>query len=192
VNESPLSRFVVRKRTLFSLLVPLVFVVFAQPSLAGLVIGLVLAVLGQALRVWAAGCISKNRELACQGPFAFVRNPLYLGSLLIGVAYCFMSGLWWSFVVTAVFYYWFYYGTIYSEEEHLETVLGEDYRRYRSAVPRLVPRATPWRGCDGPRFSWERVWYNREYQSIVGVSLFTLAFFGIWLLPNHQLIGRPW
>jgi hypothetical protein len=148
----------------------------------------VLAVLGEALRIWAAGCISKNRELACKGPFAYVRNPLYLGSLLIGVGYCFMSGLWWSLVVTAIFYIYFYYGTIYSEEEHLRTVLGEPYLRYARAVPRLMPRPSPWRECDGPAFSWERVWYNREY-TIVGVSLFSLAFVVIWLLPKHHLFG---
>lgn len=188
VIESPLTRFVVRKRTLFSLLVPLIFVFFARPNVAWLAIGLVLVIAGEATRIWAAGCISKNRELACKGPFAHVRNPLYVGSLLIGVGYCFMSGLWWSFLITAGFYYWFYYGTIVSEEEHLRSVLGEPYERYTQAVPRLMPRLSPW-PCDGPGFLWNRVWYNREYESIVGVSLFTLAFVVIWLLPNHQLFS---
>ena len=136
-------------------------------------------------RIWAAGCISKNQELACRGPFAYLRNPLYLGSLLIGVGYCFMSGLWWSFLVTAVFYYWFYYGTIYSEEEHLDGVLGEPYRKYRADVPRLFPRLTPWTGCSGPGFSWGQVWHNREYQSIIGVVLFSLAFVALWLYRNN-------
>jgi protein-S-isoprenylcysteine O-methyltransferase Ste14 len=189
LNEPPLKRFVVRKRTLFSLLIPIIFVVFARPQLPLLLAGIVLAVAGEALRIWAAGCISKNAVLACRGPFAYVRNPLYLGSLLIAVGYCFMSGLWWSVLVTAAMYYYFYYGTIYNEEEHLKTVLGEPYERYSAAVPRLLPRLSPYRDAEGSPFAWRQVWYNREQQSIIGVALFTTAFVLIWLTPAHQLFA---
>lgn len=190
VNDSPLSRFVVRKRTLFSLLVPIVFVLFAHPDTESLLMGLAFVIAGQGIRLWAAGCISKNRELACCGPFAHVRNPLYLGSLFIATGYCFMSDLWWSFLVTAVFYYWFYFGTIYSEEQHLETVLGDAYRKYRSEVPRLRPRLARFVSAFGPGFSWSRVWYNREYQSIMGSALFSLAFVLLWLYRHHLPIVR--
>lgn len=183
VNQSPLNRFVVRKRIFFSLLLPMIIVIFARPTPGTLAAGVALVVVGEAIRIWAAGCISKNRELACTGPFAYVRNPLYVGSLLIGIGYCVMSGLWWSFLVMAGFYYWFYFGTIVSEEEHLRSVLGDAYERYTQAVPRLIPRLSPWRG-DGPAFTWDRVWHNREYESIVGVTLFTLAFVVTWLIPN--------
>ena len=189
VNQPPLTRFVVRKRTMFSLLVPLIFVIFARPTLPLLIIGIALAVIGEAIRIWAAGCISKNARLACGGPFAHVRNPLYLGSLFIAFGYCFMSGLWWSFLVTALMYYYFYYGTIYNEEEHLRGVLGEPYIQYSSEVPRLMPRARPWRGTEAEPFTWRRVWYNREQQSIIGVALFITAFVLIWLQPTHQLFG---
>lgn len=186
-----MKRWVVRKRTMFSLLVPLIFVLFAKPTAGLLVVGAALVVIGEAIRIWAAGCISKNAELACKGPFAYVRNPLYLGSLFIGASYCVMSGLWWSVIITAVMYWLFYWGTIVNEEEHLRGVLGEPYARYCQAVPRLLPRLTPYL-ADGQPFSWERVWYNREYQSIIGVTLFTAAFILKWLLPLHMhgLAGR--
>jgi protein-S-isoprenylcysteine O-methyltransferase Ste14 len=174
---------------MFSLLVPVIFVIFARPQLRWLVTGIVLAVAGEALRIWAAGCISKNANLACAGPFAHVRNPLYLGSLLIAVGYCFMSGLWWSFLITAAMYYFFYYGTIFSEEEHLRTVLGEPYNAYARAVPRLFPRLRRYEEATGDPFAWRRVWYNREQQSILGVALFATAFILIWLQPAFQLFG---
>lgn len=186
--DLPLKRWVVRKRTMFSLLIPLVFVVFAKPTVSLLAVGFVLAALGEAIRIWAAGCISKNAELACKGPFAYVRNPLYLGSLFIGASYCVMSGLWWSVPITAVMYYYFYVGTIVNEEEHLRDVLGEAYARYCESVPRLLPRLAPWR-CDGQPFSWEKVWHNREHHSIIGVTLFTAAFIVKWLLPTYLQHG---
>jgi protein-S-isoprenylcysteine O-methyltransferase Ste14 len=176
---------------MFSLLVPLVFVVFARPTARQMAMGIALVIVGEAIRIWAAGCISKNAELACKGPFAYVRNPLYFGSLLIGASYCAMSGLWWSVPITAVMYYYFYVGTIVHEEEHLRAVLGDAYARYCDAVPRLMPRVTLYQ-CDGQTFSWERVWYNREYQSMIGVVLFTAAFIFKWLTTPtlHGLIGR--
>lgn len=174
---------------MFSLLVPIVFVLFARPNLPMLLIGVALAVVGEFIRIWAAGCISKNARLACGGPFAHVRNPLYLGSLLIGFGYCFMSGLWWSFLVMAALYYYFYFGTIYSEEEHLRTVLGEPYTRYMEAVPRLMPSPRRYTGAEAEPFTWQRVWYNREQQNIIAVALFATAFTLIWLQPTHQLIG---
>ena len=189
LNESPLKRYVVRKRTMFSLLIPLVFVIFARPMLSWLIAGAVFVVLGEALRIWAAGCISKNASLACKGPFAYARNPLYLGSLLIAIGYCLMSGLWWSFIVTAVMYYYFYYGTIYNEEEHLRSVLGEPYEEYSRVVPRLWPQLRPFRGTEGAPFAWRQVWHNREQHSIVAVALFTTAFVLIWLQPAHHLFG---
>lgn len=185
----PLKRWVVRKRTTFSLIVPLIFVVFARPTPLLLAAGVALVVVGELIRIWAAGCISKNAELACKGPFAFVRNPLYLGSLFIGLSYCVMSGLWWSAVVSAVMYYYFYWGTIVNEEEHLRCVLGDAYARYCEAVPRLCPRFAAYQ-CDGQPFSWERVWYNREYQSIIGVTLFTAAFLIKWILLL-TILQRP-
>lgn len=187
MESSPLKRFVARRRVMFSLLVPLVLVLFAQPAAADLAVGLILVATGQGVRIWAAGCISKNLVLACKGPFAHVRNPLYVGSLLIATGYCVMSGLWWSFPVFALFYYWFYYGTILLEEEHLRSALGAPYLRYKEHVPRLLPRLSPWRDCDGPAFSWARVLHNREYQSVIGVTLFSAVFMAIWLFHSQHL-----
>lgn len=171
----------VRRRTFFSLIIPIFLVVMARPRMPWIAIGVVLAVLGESLRIWAAGCISKNRELACQGPFAHVRNPLYLGSLLIAAGYCAMSGLWWSVLLMGALYYVFYVGAIFSEERHLETILGDAYKRYKKAVPRLVPRWSGYAFEGGSRFRWAQVWYNREQWSILGVVVFTALFFlRIW------------
>lgn len=181
MNTNPLARFVVRKRTFFSLIIPIILIVFAAPSLTGLLVGLGLALIGQAIRIWAAGYISKNKQLADSGPYAYVRNPLYVGSLFLAAGYCVMSGLWRSWIITAVFYFIFYIGTIVSEEEHLANVLGEAYLQYKAAVPRLIPRLSPSRGQNG-RFVWSQVWYNREERSLTALVVVTVLFWLKWAL----------
>jgi protein-S-isoprenylcysteine O-methyltransferase Ste14 len=174
---------------MFSLLVPMVIVIFSRPTIPLLLAGAALALVGEAIRIWAAGCIDKNAALACKGPFAYVRNPLYLGSLFIAAGYCVMSGLWWAYVVMALLYWVFYVGTIEAEEEHLRSVLGEPYLAYCQVVPRLVPRATPLRNTDGPAFSWARVRNNREQQSIYGVTFFLVAFTLVCMYHPNLLPG---
>jgi len=182
MKTHPLARFVVRKRTFFSLVIPIVLIIFAKPSLNGLFAGLILVLIGQAIRIWAAGYISKNKQLAVAGPYAYVRNPLYVGSLFLAAGYCVMSGLWWSWIITAVFYYVFYIGTIVSEEEHLENILGEAYVKYKAAVPRLLPRLSPHHGPNGGSFLWSQVWHNREQRSLTALVIVTALFWLKWAL----------
>lgn len=180
MNQSAFLHFLARRRTFFSLIVPLILVIFAKPVLPGLIAGVVLVLVGEGIRIWSAGSISKNKDLACTGPYAFVRNPLYVGSLFIAAGYCAMSGLWWSWLVMGALYFLFYVGTIVNEERHLDEVLGDAYRTYCHHVPRLIPRLTPYGTGAESAFRWTQVWYNREQWSIYGVAAFTAAFILVW------------
>src|SRR5437773_10178000 len=77
-----------------------VFVLLAKPELVTLAAGSVVSILGLALRAWSAGHIRKNDALATSGPYAFTRNPLYLGSFLLGLGFTVAAARW---VLGAVF-----------------------------------------------------------------------------------------
>lgn len=132
----------VRLKAIWLLLVP--FLILARPTPGLLLVGGVVALLGLAVRAWAAGCIRKDRELAITGPYAHARNPLYLGSLLIGVGVTLAGGRWYFVVLFLLFFVVIYRRTMLDEEEGLEEEFGDTYRRYREAVPALLPRLTPY------------------------------------------------
>lgn len=180
----------VRLRAVWLLVVP--FLVLARPRPHLLAIGGALALAGIGLRAWAAGCIRKDDELATGGPYAFTRNPLYLGSLLIGSGAAVAGGRPIFVVLFLGFFALVYHRTMHREERLLEERFGDRYRRYRERVPRLVPRLTPYRPDDaggaesarpGP-FSPSRYLGNREWEAALG----TAAGFG-FLVVKMLLYG---
>jgi len=153
---------------------------------------LLLVLPGLWLRGYAAGYVKKNSELTMTGPYAHVRNPLYLGSILIaaGFAVALMS---WPFAVAlVVFFLLIYVPVIASEERFLR---GEflEFEWYCARVPRLIPRITPVRAPDGDRgqrssFSFELYRKHREYNSAIGAALlYCSLLLGILL---HAMHGR--
>ncbi len=177
-NRLPLvSRFLVRRRTFFSWALPLLLVAFADPWVPLLVTGGALVVVGVGVRLWASGYLVKSERLATSGPFSHVRNPLYLGSLVMLLGYCAMSGRPWSYPVFLALFAIFYVPTVRWEEEFLKSKFGKQYQDYALQVPRLVPRLTA--ACpSGERFSWLQARRNGELTSAalaaVMIALFVL------------------
>lgn len=133
--------------------------------------GIILA--GLCVRGWAAGILEKDRELAVSGPYAFTRNPLYLGSFVIGVGAAVAGGRIWIGTVFLAFFIGAYRGPLARESGRLEERFGQAYRRYRDAVPAFLPRVTPYRpppdtGPFPARFSLARYLRNREWEAAVG------------------------
>jgi protein-S-isoprenylcysteine O-methyltransferase Ste14 len=160
-----------RLRGVWLLLVP--FVLLARPTTTLLAVGALVAALGVALRGWAAGLIRKNRELSTSGPYAHTRNPLYLGSFLIGVGVALASGRWEVLLLFGVFYALLYGVVIRAEARSLEERFGDRYARWARAVPLFFPRAAAYREASaedrGARFTFERWRRNREYEAVLGV-----------------------
>jgi protein-S-isoprenylcysteine O-methyltransferase Ste14 len=132
--------------------------------------------MGLALRAWAAGHLAKNQRLATSGPYAFTRNPLYLGTLLtaLGLAAAGHSaGL--AILFTTLFAL-VYLPAIELEEQHLTAILA-GYGAYAARVPLLLPRWPENLGPDGFSFALYRK--NREYQAMLG-----------WLIGAAWLIVR--
>lgn len=166
------SEFAARVRVPSGILLGLIFIVFSQPTPSRLIAGSVVALAGLSLRAWAAGSLAKNQRLATGGPYAYVRNPLYLGSLLAGTGYCFAGGRWWFFVLLGAFFGALYWPVIQREATHLRELFPDDYPKYASSVPAFLPcfgascrqSGVP-ENIFGSGFSWQLYWKNREYEA---------------------------
>lgn len=144
--------------------------VFAQPTLQLLGIGAAIALGGLGIRAWAAGCLDKNRRLATGGPYAYTRNPLYLGSLLLGLGFAAAGGSWPLGVAFLALFLLVYWPVMRREEEFLRRTFADVYDRYAASVPFLFPRRLRSTSADekGARFQWTRYKHNREYQAALG------------------------
>jgi protein-S-isoprenylcysteine O-methyltransferase Ste14 len=153
------------------------YVVFSQPTLRFLVAGGTVALLGVLLRAHAAGCLDKNRSLATGGPYAHTRNPLYLGSFLMGVGFGMAGASWALGLAFPILFLLVYWPVMRREEEFLRQEFGEAYQRYASAVPFFIPR-TRRAAMKGEPFRWEVYRRNREYEAglgyVAGVILLAL------------------
>jgi protein-S-isoprenylcysteine O-methyltransferase Ste14 len=136
----------------------------------------------QGWRIWAAGFVGRparggepvGETLVTAGPYACVRNPMYLGTVLGVLAFAGMSGLWYAVLAVAVMLGLVYAGAIAYEEAFLLTRFGEQYRRYREAVPRLMPALRARGDCKG-RFRLADGLAN-EGGSLVFLPLFFALF----------------
>jgi len=139
------------------------YLVFSDPAAGSLAAAMPVALAGLALRTWAAGHLNKNRRLACFGPFAYTRNPLYLGSLLVAAGFACAARNPWLGAALGVYFAAFFLPVIHEEESHLRT-LFPDYVAYARQVRRFVPRLTP--AYRGGRFRWSLWQQNQEYQAV--------------------------
>jgi len=158
-------------------LIVLVFAVFSHPTPHSLAWGLPISLLGLGLRAWAAGSLAKNRQLATGGPYAYARNPLYLGTLLVAAGLVVASrsiGL--GILFGAVFLF-VYLPVIQLEEQHLRRLFPE-YAAYADQVPALFPRLTPFPQKNSNPFRVSLYLINKEYQA--GVGFITGMLFLAW------------
>lgn len=145
------------------------YLIFSRPSVVLLVPGGVVALTGIVIRALAAGHLDKNQRLATSGPYARTRNPLYLGSLLIGVGFSLAGGSWILGVVFAFLFLLVYFPVMRRESDFLRGQFAGLYDRYAACVPLFLPRLTAWDGPDsGMGFRWDRYRKNREYEAAIG------------------------
>lgn len=160
-----------RLRAVWLLVIP--FLWLARPTPGLLALGAVLALAGLWLRGWAAGVIRKEKDLSTGGPYAHTRNPLYLGSFLLGLGVVAAGGRWYFVPLFLLFFFLVYGRTMRGEEELLEGLFGDRYRRYARHVPLFVPRPTPYRAEESATmeeegFSVARYRRNREWEAALG------------------------
>ncbi|MBN2432138.1 MAG: isoprenylcysteine carboxylmethyltransferase family protein [Acidobacteria bacterium] len=145
----------------------LVFFLLSRPDWHLLLVGAPSIVAGLWVRVWAAGHIRKSKEITRSGPYAQSRNPLYLGSFLLGLGFSLQSGLWFFPLLFIILFFAIYLPVMRREEWELQRVFGEEFDRYRQAVALFWP--WPGRTIDAAgRFSRRQAVRNREYNSLFG------------------------
>ena len=147
----------------------------ATPTWRFLAIGAVLIVPGLLIRALASGHVRKNEALATSGPYAYTRNPLYLGSLLVGVGFAIAARNWWVGLVLVVMFFAIYLPVIRSEEEYLRSKFPE-FEEYARRVPRMLPRIRRARGDEeGGGFSMELYLKHREWNALLGAVALVAA-----------------
>lgn len=153
----------------------------ARPSAVSLAWSLLLVIPGLLLRAYASGYVKKNAELTVTGPYAYTRNPLYLGSLLIAFGFAAASRSLWIIVLLALLFTIIYAPTIYGEERFLRSTFPA-FEAYAKRVPRLLPRLTSG-GTEGAgSFSGALYRRHREYNSLLGAcAVYAVLVASLWV-----------
>jgi len=148
------------------------FILFARPRPATLAAGAPVSLVGLLLRAWASGHLRKNDALATTGPYAYTRNPLYLGSFIMGLGFTMASGKWWLGVLFVALFLGIYLPVMRVESATLAQLFGETFQAYAEAVPVFLPRLTPYRGGRArTRFDQNLYLRYREYRAALGVLI---------------------
>ena len=142
-----------------------VFAWLSRPDAHSLMYGLPVSLLGLLLRGWAAGHLEKNRTLAASGPYAYTRNPLYLGTLIVAAGLAIAANQWILGVLFLAVFVFVYLPVMQNEEQHLRK-LFPGYAAYADRVPLLIPRGK--RMPDPAPFRWAVYTKNQEYQALLG------------------------
>ncbi|HXO33580.1 MAG TPA: isoprenylcysteine carboxylmethyltransferase family protein [Candidatus Acidoferrales bacterium] len=149
----------------------------AQPSWRWLAVAAIVVAPGLLIRALASGHVRKNEALATSGPYAYTRNPLYLGSLLMGLGFAVAARSWWVGIVLVVMFVAIYLPVIRGEEAFLRQKFPE-FEEYARRVPRMLPRLAPHSDAADQAaggFSWDLYLKHREYKALLGATAMMVA-----------------
>ena len=163
------SRVARRIRVPVGFIFSVVFVLLARPTRTSLIAGGLGLLPGLLLRGLASGHVQKDKQLTTSGPYAYTRNPLYLGSLVLAAGFAIAARSWWIVAIMLLMFAVIYIPVIAGEERYLRRTFP-DYDDYARHVPRLLPRLTPY-GNQQSAYSPERYWKHREYEASIGCAV---------------------
>lgn len=160
------SRVARRVRIPVGFVFAVVFIWLAKPTRTSLIAGALVMLPGLLLRGLASGHVQKDKQLTISGPYAYTRNPLYLGSLIMAAGFALAARNWWIVALMLMMFAAIYIPVIAGEERYLRQTFP-DYDDYARHVPRLSPRLTPY-GNQQSAYSSARYWKHREYEASIG------------------------
>ena len=194
LTDSPLVVFVKQRfqykklRLIFGWIGGAIIIMNSDINVDGFCVGIPIAVLGEMIRIWASGFIEKKGKLfASSGPYAYVRNPLYVGNFLLGLGVAVVMGRIWILAAYVVGFIVLYSGTIREEEKELRERFGAPYAKYLKEVPRFIPRITPYSGRQKSSFNVKLILKHREYVTIIFLFL---IFIGQYLWQKLGVQGE--
>ena len=179
---SPVAR---RIRVPLGFAFAVLYFLLAHPTWRFLEVGAVLIVPGLLIRALASGHVRKNEALATSGPYAYTRNPLYLGSLLIGVGFAIAARSWWVGAVLIVIFFAIYVPVIRSEEAFLREKFPE-FDEYSKRVPQMFLRITPGFPAASGGFSFDLYMKHREYNALLGALGMAAALVAKMVIENRH------
>ena len=170
-----MTRLLARWRVFLGFVFAAIVLWLATPSPESWTIGAAIAIVGESVRLWAAGHLEKSKEVTQSGPYRYTRHPLYLGSSLIGIGMAVIAN---NLIVAAIVITYLVLtltAAMRSEEAHLREKFGDAYDAYAEKRAPRVERS----------FSWRRAIYNREHHTIAGlvIGLVLLGLKMLWMAP---------
>ncbi|HXG66841.1 MAG TPA: isoprenylcysteine carboxylmethyltransferase family protein [Blastocatellia bacterium] len=167
-------------------LAPLLLIA-ARPTPTTLIVGAMVAAVGLAIRAWASGYLKKDMELATAGPYAHTRNPLYLGTFLLGVGVSVGSGAVWFVALFMALYLLIYVPVMQAEVASVRRLFPQEYDDYARRVPLFLPRLMPYRtSSDDKQFDTSLYMRHREYRAAIGAALVFAILAAKYYLHTQQ------
>jgi protein-S-isoprenylcysteine O-methyltransferase Ste14 len=161
------------------------FILFASPRPTTLLAGGMVSMVGLLIRAWGSGHLRKNDALATSGPYAYTRNPLYLGSFIMGLGFTVASGRWALGVLFVALFLGIYLPVMRVESTTLAQLFGKSFEEYAQAVPVFLPRLTPYHPNEAARIEFDHRLYlrYREYRAALGL----LVAWGLLVFKTYYL-----
>lgn len=178
------GNFFVRWRVRLGYPIAIVVLWFAHPTPGSILLGALAGIVGLGMRAFAAGYLHKQEVLTVTGPYAYTRNPLYLGSAFLALAVGIATRSWTSASILIVYFAVFYSVVMRREERELRPRHGAAFEQYARTVPLFIPRLTPAKLSAHPtgEFSFGQYKKNHEWQAAVGFLFLLLVLLVIWRL----------
>jgi len=174
--------------------------IFAEPSVMSMIIGFAIALVGELIRFWGVSWAGSETRttgevggtyLIISGSFAFVRNPLYVGNILLYTGIGIMS---WSLfpylqIAALLFFAVQYHFIVLEEEKYLKEKFGNSYKEYLKNVPRFIPRFISYknRTIEQPPYN-SKAGVKSEKRTLQAFSFVSLIIVIIWIVNNYDLI----
>lgn len=193
--------FFFKYRGVFFIPLAILLLLFGRPTLLSLLIGLPIALLGEAIRIWGVGYAGATTRkdsvtapfLVTAGPFAYVRNPLYIGNTVTGLGFVIFATGGCSLIFKVIMFllwaivYPFVYGQIIPyEEEFLKETFGTPYLAYCKKVNRIIPS---FKSFDKPQGHFDiKAISTAEKNTLIQFAIFTILM--ILKMPRCPLAGR--
>ncbi len=165
-----------RNRIFFSTMLGICFLFISSPEKWSLAAGIPFILIGETIRFWSSGIITKNTRLTREGPYSLSRNPLYVGNFFLGLGFVCAAGIWWILPVYLLLFWQLYKHTIQNEEEFLRERFPNEWALYYREVHRFFP-LTRWPDYRSGTFDWSLVMKHREQRNIL-VILIIYAILG--------------
>jgi protein-S-isoprenylcysteine O-methyltransferase Ste14 len=184
---SAAAAFVARWRVRLSYPLAIAVLFFARPTPRSILAGALVGAMGLWLRAFAAGYLHKQEVLTVTGPYAYTRNPLYLGSAILTLGAGLAAHSWISAVILFVYFIVVYFIVMRREEKELQLRHGAAFNEYARAVPLFIPRliAVKLPQASAGSFTLSQYKKNHEWQAAVGYLFLLAILLLIWYLRPH-------